>query len=237
MTNRIRSLTALVLSLHVLMAPAQTVAAAQTAPTMQACTNPIPPTWPGTNCLTSSFVPLTVATVTVNSGTEAAPNWAHTLTGYATTAKVIACPIGAVLSADSKSCTDSTGKDAAAAVTISSLATFSIVPPPTVTLKDYPVSWPAVVSNADGTKITDLTGYTIEHSNLTAGPWDKLTTTAAAVLTYTLNAPTNLQQCVRVTTVSQHGNSDPSPAACQAAVVSPPAKPATPTAPTIGAPH
>jgi hypothetical protein len=116
-----------------------------TAPQVAGCPSPTPypvagvtTGWPGSACK-YQFYPLSDTAHAIASASKSTPVYAHTYGGYVGakySGTLVACPIGATLSADSKSCSDASGKDASALVTLANLPTFSIAavtPPPVPT--------------------------------------------------------------------------------------------------------
>jgi hypothetical protein len=148
-----------------------------TAPQVLGCSNPAPAVAPSgtvwfSSCKTAVFVPLNTTSL-VASVSKTSPVWAHTYGGYlsvASTALLVACPINATVSSDGSTCKDSTGADASALVTATSVATFSITPPApppvlvdiTLTFQGSPaVTWSQVpagscFSVSDGTHTSQL---------------------------------------------------------------------------------
>lgn len=86
--------------------PLVSSAAPLTAPQVLVCPGPLFPA----KCAVPVFAP-TSSPLTVASVSKTLPAWQHTFGGYAATALLVACPIGATVSADAKTCTN-TGLDA-----------------------------------------------------------------------------------------------------------------------------
>lgn len=145
------------------------------------------------------FYPLTDTTHWMATGSKSAPSYAHTLAGYAPTpsALLVACPKGATLSIDQKTCT-SAGADASQLVAYSQLAAFSITP--AVSTHAYLINWSASVD-----------GYLVQHSVDGGRTWDAGQSVPASSTSVTYAAlPSNIPQCFQVITVSKTvGNSDP----------------------------
>lgn len=87
-------------------------------------------------CATPVFAP-TTSTFSVASVSKSVPVWAHSFGGYAGTALLVVCPMGAVLSADSSACTNAAGQDARVLLLKSAVTTLIIppIPPPIVPLQ------------------------------------------------------------------------------------------------------
>jgi hypothetical protein len=136
------------LALLVLLAPfgasAQTVL---TAPQVAGCPSPVPPAWPASSCK-YQFYPLTDTVHAIASVSKTAPVYQHTYGGYnLATTLLVACPIGATLSADTKQCTGPNGLDASALVAKSAIPTFAttfdppvVTPPATVSVTIKPLA-------------------------------------------------------------------------------------------------
>lgn len=184
-------------ALHPLPVPAQTTLS---APYVAGCPAPLPPTWPASTCK-YQFYPLTDTTHAIASLSKATPVYQHTYAAYASTPAVllVACPAGAVVSADSKTCT-SAGLDASALVAYSAVSKFAILPVDTPP-RDYPVSWQLSVD-----------GYLVQHSSDGGATYDAGVQVPPAATSYTFpKLPTNVKHCFQVTVLSQaYGNSSPS---------------------------
>lgn len=75
-------------------------AAPLTVPQVLVCPGPLFPA----KCTAAVFAP-TSSPLTVASVSKTVPAWRHTFSGYLATDLLVACPVGATVSADSKSCT------------------------------------------------------------------------------------------------------------------------------------
>jgi hypothetical protein len=99
----------------------------QTVPTVLGCTNPAPaaagkPTVFFPSCTTAAFLPTSTSSV-VGSVSKTLPVWAHSFSGYAASALLVACPAGAIVSG--AKCTVN-GADASALVAQSQVAAFKV---------------------------------------------------------------------------------------------------------------
>lgn len=145
------------------------------APTVLGCTNPAPavlgaPTVFFSSCKTPAFLPLSTLSV-LASISKSTPVWAHSFSGYAATDKLVACPIGAVVSG--ATCT-ANGVDASALVAQSNVASFSIVPQVVATTGT--LTWTTPFQNTDGTTLTDLVSFNIYQGTTKIGSTDYGTT-------------------------------------------------------------
>lgn len=125
---------------------------ALSAPYVAGCPAPVPDQkthtgWPAGSCK-YQFYPLTDTVHAVASVSKTAPIYAHTYSGYPPTAYLIACPQGAVLSADQTQCT-ANGKDASGIVSKALVGAFSIAVTPPAAPQDSWVSlnWSCSITN------------------------------------------------------------------------------------------
>jgi hypothetical protein len=149
-----------------------------TQPEVLGCTNPAPAAAGQATvfisaCKTPAFLPLTTTSV-VASVSKTAPVFAHTLSGYQATDKLVACPIGATVSG--ATCTLN-GADVSALVAQSSVSTFTVAPPPTV---QGTLTWTAPTANDDGSTPADVVSYQVYEDQTQIG------TTTSSVLSYSL---------------------------------------------------
>lgn len=101
----------------------------QTVPTVLGCTNPAPaaagkPTVFFPSCTTAAFLPTSTSSV-VGSVSKTLPVWAHSFSGYAATALLVACPAGAIVSGSN--CTVN-GSDGSALVPQNQVNAFKVTP-------------------------------------------------------------------------------------------------------------
>lgn len=86
----------------------------------------------------------------------------------------------------------------------------SAAPQPQVPLR---VTWVHATQNTDGSPLTDRTGYRVERAAQEAGPWSEWATVGASATAAAGQVPAG-RNCVRVTTISQDGESVPSATVC-----------------------
>lgn len=152
-------------------------------------------------CAAPVFAPPT-STFSAASVSKATPVWAHSVGGYADSALLVVCPLGAVLSTDSTLCTNAAGTDARVLLLKSAVTNI-----PAVQTRVYVLTWSPVTTRVDGTALTDLTGYIAQTGPSLSGPWGMAQT--VTVTTASFGLPSNVQPCFQVVAVSASGSSDP----------------------------
>lgn len=209
------------------------------APAVFACTNPVPPIWPGTNCKAASFQPLTNLVPTVSSGPASKPVWAHTFSGYGPADLLLTCPAGAALSADLKQCTGADGRDASKLVAKSAIPTFSIAPatPANPTPGPVSLSWSAPTAGTKGEPLIGTLNYLLLHRLQPSTAYDAPVHVGATMSAiYTVSVPGVHCWAVEAFLVTSPATiGDPSGELCQLFDPSPPAVvvPGAPGKPTL----
>lgn len=214
-------LAALVLLSTASIASSQTPALTQ--PQVLGCINPAPATSGQATvffsaCKTTAFLPLTTTSV-IASVSKTSPSWAHSLSGYLPTDKLVACPVGGTVSGST--CTLN-GTDVSALVSRSTVSTFTVLPvaPPTVNVI---LTWSPPVFNTDGSPLTDLSSFNIyENGRVVANIF-------GGTLTYTISGVTPGNYTFGVSSINSSNTESDQTSVTQ--TIAPPA-PKVPNAPT-----
>jgi hypothetical protein len=114
------------------------------APQVLVCPGPLFPA----RCAAPLYAPLN-SPFTAASVSKSAPVWGHTFGGYASGVLVVVCPVGASVSADSKTCTDASGGDGSVLLAKSVVTAIPVPPAPPPAIPPGPANQQVVITSTD----------------------------------------------------------------------------------------